>query len=392
MAQDQQQSAMYYMQLLQQGVPNAQAFKMAFPNGIQTAQQKAKEQAGAQQGAALGQVGGMLVGALGAKYAISHIPQLFGFSAPEAASTAAATGSAAIGDAASLTASTSLAPGAATAGAGEGLTLGAAGTGDSLTAALGSTGAADAGTSAFSLGGIGTTGNAFLPIAGAAGLYDIFANDRSGLSGGLEGAASGAAIGSYFGPVGIGAGALLGGLYGAFGNHETTREHEAKNTSQLAKMGSDNPAWQQYVAGMRQQYTAPPPDPSMPFGDSKGNKYKTWQDYKNAGLDAANLTGVYGNMKTFGPDWANYTEEQRQAVTQGLIDHNLYDSKKGDVIITDAQKAQQIRDQILGGQYKPPAQVAPQQPQFPQGSPAFQKAQVKQNGAFGNQLIAAMSQ
>ena len=61
--------------------------------------------------------------------------------------------------------------------------------------------------------------------------------------------------------------------------------------------------------------------------------YATWEEYKGAGLDAADLTGVYGNIKTFGPEWASLTQEQRQAVTQGIIDAGLYESNKGEVEI-----------------------------------------------------------
>lgn len=82
----------------------------------------------------------------------------------------------------------------------------------------GEIGAAGQAPGAFSMGNIGGAGNALLPMAGALGAYDVFANKRHGARGALQGAASGAAMGSYFGPVGTGVGAVLGGGLGYFGD------------------------------------------------------------------------------------------------------------------------------------------------------------------------------
>lgn len=126
----------------------------------------------------------------------------------------------------------------------------------------------------------------------------------------------------------------FGGILG----HKTTRDVAKEHTQELKNQGVDNAAWQQYVAGMRKQYEDAPPDPSKPFA----GKYESWDAYKEGGLEAADLSGVYGNMSTFGPDWANYSDQQRQDITQALIDNNLYDSKKGEVIVTDPEKAKQL--------------------------------------------------
>ncbi len=56
---------------------------------------------------------------------------------------------------------------------------------------------------------------------------------------------------------------------------------------------------------------------------------------------------VYGNYKTFGNEWDKYDSPTKVKITQALIDNNLYDSKDGDVIVTDEAKAKQIRDNIL---------------------------------------------
>lgn len=211
----------------------------------------------------------------------------------------------------------------------------------------GAVGAAEAAPSAFSLGGIGTAGNVFLPAAGAVGAYDLFKNKRKGARGIGQGAASGAAMGSYFGPVGAGVGAGVGTLAAILGGalHTSTAEIRKKHSKQLASQAPDNVIWQNYLAGMRDQ---PSLDKSKPFA----GKYGSWDEYQKAGLDASDLTGVYGNLKAFGPEWAKLTFDQQKAVTQKLIDAGLYNSKKGEVEITDEKKAQDILKELSAKGFK----------------------------------------
>lgn len=56
-----------YVSLLQQGVPSMQAYRQAFPQGVQTGQKTPKQQAKEQQRAGYARVGGALVGALAVK-------------------------------------------------------------------------------------------------------------------------------------------------------------------------------------------------------------------------------------------------------------------------------------------------------------------------------------
>lgn len=128
----------------------------------------------------------------------------------------------------------------------------------------------------------------------------------------------------------------FGGILG----HKSTKDIQKEHTQELRGQGADNAAWQAYVAGARQQHeNGGPPDPSKPFFNGK---YESFDEYKKAGLDAADLEGVHGNLSTFGPDWAGYSPEQRKAITQSLIDNNMYESKKGEVEVTDAAKAKEI--------------------------------------------------
>lgn len=127
--------------------------------------------------------------------------------------------------------------------------------------------------------------------------------------------------------------------------HKSTRDVAKGHTNDLLKVGKDDANYQNYVSGMREQFNSGPPDPSKPFA----GKYGSWDEYQKAGLEANDLTGVYGNIKTYGPEWANLTQEQRQAVTQANIDSGLYKSNKGEVEITDQNKAIENKDNVLKG-------------------------------------------
>jgi hypothetical protein len=142
-----------------------------------------------------------------------------------------------------------------------------------------------------------------------------------------------------------------------FLTHESTRDVAKKHTQSLLEQGKDNQNWQGYVAAMREQHNSAPPDPSKPFA----GKYANWEEYKKAGLEAGDLTGVYGNLKVYGPQWAALTQEQRQAVTQANINDGLYTSKKGEVELTNPEKALANLQTIIGAQNKGPAPIQPGQ-------------------------------
>lgn len=203
---------------------------------------------------------------------------------------------------------------------------------------------------AFSLSGIGGAGNAILPVAGALGAYDLFKNKRRGARGIGQGAASGAAMGSYFGPWGAGIGAVLGGTAGAL-QRESTRDVQKRHTAKLEGVAPNDPVYQAYVRGMREQHNSEPPDPSKPFA----GKYGSWDEYKKAGLEAGDLTGVHGNIQEYGPDWAKLSFDQQKAITQANIDAGNYDSRKGEVNFVDRNKARQIFDQFKANGFNAPA-------------------------------------
>lgn len=186
----------------------------------------------------------------------------------------------------------------------------------------------------FDMSGIGSAGNAILPAAGVAGLYDVFKNKRTGARGIGQGALSGAAAGSYFGPWGTAIGAVLGGVGGAM-QHETTRDKQKKVTKDLLSK-SDDPTYQAYVRGMREQFNSAPTGKAFHGGD-----YGSFDEYKAAGLDAADLTGVERNLR-YGPEYAALSFDQKKAFTQKNIDAGNYKSEKGGVQFVDQKKADEI--------------------------------------------------
>lgn len=171
--------------------------------------------------------------------------------------------------------------------------------------------------------------------------------------------------------------------------HQSTKGTQQMHTGQLLQQ-SDDPTWQNYVAGMRAQVNEGPPDPTKPFA---GGKYATFDEYKQAGLQADDLTGVYGNLDAFKPDyaekagvpdWSKLTYDQQRAVTQRLINENLYASKKGEVVIPDKEKARRIYEEMSKTNFgAPPA--APQ----PTGLLAANKPAPLQPGVTAQQAAGA---
>jgi hypothetical protein len=206
-----------------------------------------------------------------------------------------------------------------------------------------------------SLGGAGAT--AGMLGLGAAAAYNWYKNDGGAaiLGGGGKRAdyantlLDSNPVTGWINPLGniLGFGNVGNRLFGA---SKTTRQIAADHTNDLMAQNPDDPAWQQYVGANRQQFSAGPPDPSHPFGDTHGNTFANWNDYESHGLDPANLTGVYGNLHTYGNQWASLTEAQRQAVTQKNIADGIYKPDHGEVVITDPDKAQANFNSVINPQ------------------------------------------
>ncbi len=130
-----------------------------------------------------------------------------------------------------------------------------------------------------------------------------------------------------------------------FLQHKSVADRRADNWTGLADQG---------IPGAQQAY-----DVSQNLGDLSGkitsgaHKGEAWSfqgaldQMKEDPSSVVQFQDVYGNYKTFGNEWDKYDSPTKVKITQALIDNNLYDSKDGDVIVTDEAKAKQIRDNIL---------------------------------------------
>jgi hypothetical protein len=136
-------------------------------------------------------------------------------------------------------------------------------------------------------------------------------------------------------------------------NHKSTRERQADVTNELQGRFKDDANYQNYVSGMREQFNSAPPDPSKPF---LNGTYGSWDEYKQGGLVASDLTGVGGNIDVFKQGWTNADQATREKVTQALIDADLYYSEDGGVKIKDKKKAEEIFNSIV--KPKSPAEAA----------------------------------
>jgi hypothetical protein len=200
-----------------------------------------------------------------------------------------------------------------------------------------------AGSGAAAEGGmLGSYGAVAAPLALAAvaaytGSEGLKAYKKSGGKGAGKGAIDGwkqAPALIKYNPVLAPAAILGGALGGAFGQ-KSTRQVQADKTKELKGIDTNDKAYQDLITGLRAQYDAPPPDPSKPFA----GKYANFDEYEKAGLEANDLSGVYGNLK-LGARYAALSPAERAAFTQTQIDKKNYQSKKGDVLFRNDAGAQ----------------------------------------------------
>jgi hypothetical protein len=184
------------------------------------------------------------------------------------------------------------------------------------------------------------------PVMGA------FSGAGAGLGGGMLATALGASAVPGPGWL-LGGGALLGagvGMLGGLFDKPSTRELVKERWIDLAKQS--DPATQTFANQYLQYLDSDQAkeDAKIDFGELK----------KAGSLTPEQVWGGHGMFKTFGSDWlGTYTPDQRRQISQGLIDAGLLDSKKGDIVVNDAARAKQIRDQVLG--IAPPPQPVPAQ-------------------------------
>lgn len=345
-----QESAAAYMDMIRQGVPAADAFKKAFPNGLPKAQDFQKKQAKDAQKGQLAQIGGAVGGVAGGK-AVMDAMSGTGWFAKTKPIIDTATGIGPVADGAAYGTSVANANGAMVV---NGPIADPSGYGYFLnsSSAAPTAGAPTAtSTAAPTASTMGAT-PFYVPAAAAIGTYLAGKSAYDQVSGKPEDTSAPGRFGRAQLAFTTMGGSEIARALGIGGTD--TRLHAKQNTKKLLGVSND-PTYQSYVQGMRAQYNSAPTDPSKPFA----GKYASWDEYKKAGLQANDLTGVLGNIKTFGSDWTKYSQAQREAITQGVIDAGLYDSKKGEVVITDENAAKGVRDKLLTALSSKPQQPKP---------------------------------
>lgn len=220
-----------------------------------------------------------------------------------------------------------------------------------------------------SLGGTIAAATPYLGAAGGAlGTYNTVKGWQDGekdVGGGfLSGAGAGLGLGMAapllgMGPLGWGALGLMalgGGAVGGIGElltHKSTKQYQAERWGELSDKGIAN-VDAVYAANHAKDDTGIWKD-----GKYAGQKWTFEKAQDLAKDDPSHFVHVYGNYKTFGNDWNSYGLDKQKQIVSGLVNAGLYKSDKGDVLISNEDKAREIKDQILAGTYAPTA-AAPQ--------------------------------
>lgn len=203
----------------------------------------------------------------------------------------------------------------------------------------------------------GTVGASFLPALGiAAGAYtgmQQFGGAKNAFQGkkltGMQQAAL--ALPTF------GASLLWNHIPGL--THVSTKEQEQKRWGKLADKG---------ITGAQEAFlSAHSPDSSGKWEDGGigSGKEWNWEDaVSRAKVNPSEFRLAYGNLDTFGNDWATYDPKQQDEIVKRLIDANLYDPEKGDITISDKDAARKIKDEVLSSDpqtsiIKPPSIQAP---------------------------------
>lgn len=288
--------------LLNRGIPYAEAFKQAFPNGLPTKQDQLKKAAKAQQQAGVAQTGGLVGGALAGKVAVDAATGS-GWFAPGAASAAG-------------TAGTTGAAAAAPAAAEAALPVATAGT-EAATGTLGTLGSG----AAYAL-------PALAVALGGRTAYKM----ATGQNKAWEDSSAADKVGRVI------LGMATGGL-SELGNkllgQKSTKQMEADRWGALGPQ-----AQELYQAA----------HPENDNGQwANGEQWTMDKAIERAKANPDEFRGVYGNMATF-KDWLTYTPEQQRAIVTGALNENLYKSDHGDIMFTDPERAKQIAASVLGGQ------------------------------------------
>ncbi len=234
--------------------------------------------------------------------------------------------------------------GATTAGAG----TAAAGTG---AATAGTTAAGTAGTAATGTGTLGSIGSGLAGIAPYAGPIAGAAAVGYGIHNYLKGDDSWDPKDDPMGAIGRGSLALatFGGSEVArmlgIGRHKSTKKYQDERWGKLS----------QAAQGLRSANHPDGGDGTWKTGKYAGQKWSFEKAVDLAKEDPTHFVGVLGNLETFGDEWLGLPPDVQKKVVSRLVNEGLYKSDKGDVLISNKDRARQIYEEEKTGSAQPTA-------------------------------------
>jgi len=381
-----------YMALIQQGVPQYQAYQqsglgqMAAQWDEQRRQQAIEQQKiiASQQGrAGRQQLGGQLTGALATKgaYNLATTGSLTGATTAAPVTTGAVTGGTTAGGVAGGGAVTGGAvTGGTTAG---GIAGGGAVTGGTTAGGVagGTTaGTTTAGTTTAGTGGAGAGATAASTAGYAVAAYNVgdalnnalkgsrrgkgavegFYTTSGAIIGGIFGGGLGAAAGSVIGRT-VGRGmASIGERLGAIGGR-TTQQYQLDRWEAVADNAASD-AEREWAINAMEKKMVPKEDLPEHLRDSiwdegplKGRKYDI-NDVQSLG-NPEDVWGEYAFFEAF-PDYlSGFSEEQRREIAQAVLDEKLLETDKGSVLFSGKRgkldRVREIGEQVRAGEYVP---------------------------------------
>lgn len=164
---------------------------------------------------------------------------------------------------------------------------------------------------------------------GAKGLKDLFSGKETK---GWEGWGGRATLGIATG--GLSEVARLAGL-----GRKSTKDYQKERWGNATK-GDSNTGWLDFYNKSKQGTMPQVGEPIRK--DAQGNWIKA-----DGSWDPREYAGVLGNAETFGNDWFKLNEEQRNNLVSQFKNEGLYKSNKGDILITDKNRARELFNSVM---------------------------------------------
>jgi hypothetical protein len=194
------------------------------------------------------------------------------------------------------------------------------------------------GAAALSTGALqGPTAAAVAPVAGAALGAALLGKGAKDLTSGDSGdPISRAQLGFTTG--GLSEVARLAGIFGG----KSTKDYQNERVGNLESQGNVGAAnFLREARGIADKN-----NDTWQEGPFKGQKWSFDKATQLAKQDPTAFIGVLGNFEAFGDKWLGVAPEKQKQVVSQLLNEGLYTSDKGDVLIKDKNRANEIFSQV----------------------------------------------